>query len=113
MFPYLYRTRSSNTPDRDDKVTKFVITHPFHPLYHHEFELVDYRNNWGEDRVYFYEYEQNLTSVPVYWTSIVPEDPFVKISAGRSFYRVEDLVRLYNLIQNLKRKSERVVKIEE
>jgi hypothetical protein len=103
----------SNTPDRDGEVTKFVITHPFHPLYNHEFELVDYRHNWGEDRVYFYDFGRKLLSVPAYWTSIVLEDPFVKISKGRSFFRVEDLFRLYNLIQNLKRKSDQVAKIKE
>ena len=40
-----------------------------------------------------------MISVPANWTDIVPEDPVVKLSAGRSHYRVEDLVELVELIE--------------
>jgi len=82
-----------------------MITHPFHPLYGQEFELISYRHNWGEDRVYFYDHNGRLISVLARCTNVLPEDPFVKISAGQSFFRVEDLIRLCNLIENLKRDS--------
>jgi hypothetical protein len=52
---------------------------------------VDYRQNWGEDRVYFYNEGGQLTSLPARWTSVVGEDPFVVIGGGRSHFRVEDL----------------------
>ena len=32
----------------------FRVTHPFHPLRGRTFPLVDCRQTWGEDRVYFY-----------------------------------------------------------
>jgi hypothetical protein len=32
-----------------------------------------------------------------------PVDPFVEIAAGRSFFRVEDLIRLATLVENLSR----------
>jgi len=64
--------------------------------------MVTYRHNWGEDRVYFHDHKKHLISVPAYWTSIIPEDPFVEIAGGRSFFRINDLIRLYDLIQNIK-----------
>ena len=67
--------------------------------------MVNYRHNWGEDRVYFYDCRGRLVSVPVCWTSLAAEDPFVKIAAGRALFRVEDLVRLCRLIQGVKEKT--------
>jgi hypothetical protein len=32
-----------------------------------------------------------------------PVDPFVEIAAGRSVFRVEDLIRLATLVENLSR----------
>ncbi|RLB80921.1 MAG: hypothetical protein DRH17_10670 [Deltaproteobacteria bacterium] len=79
-----------------------MITHPFHPLYNQQFDLVTYRHNWGENRVYFHDHEGHLASVPASWTSIIPEDPFVKIAAGRSFFHIDDLIDLCNLIEDIK-----------
>ncbi|MGI8568678.1 MAG: DUF5372 family protein [Methylocella sp.] len=41
------------------------------------------------------------------WTDIVPEDPVVRLGAGRSLYRVEDLVELVGLIERLRRELSR------
>jgi Family of unknown function (DUF5372) len=38
------------------------------------FELVVYRHNWGEDRVYFHDQDGKLASVPASWTDFVAED---------------------------------------
>jgi len=46
--------------------------------------------------VYYYDHSSRLISIPVRCTNVPPEDPFVKISAGRSFFRVEDLIHLCN-----------------
>lgn len=43
-----------------------------------------------------------MVSVPLSWTDIGPPDPFVKISAGRALFRVEDLLRLTILINEIK-----------
>jgi len=51
--------------------------------------------------VYFYDKKKRLISVPAVWTSVVGEDPFVKVSAGRCLFRVEDLLALNKLIRNL------------
>jgi hypothetical protein len=63
---------------------------------------VIYRNNWGENRVYFHNAEGRLISLPAQWTSVVAEDPFVIMAAGRSHFRVEDLVKLVGLLEGLK-----------
>jgi hypothetical protein len=63
---------------------------------------VIHRNNWGEDRVYFHNSKGRLISVPARWTSVVAEDPFVLIAAGRSCFRVEDLVKLRHMLEELK-----------
>ncbi len=92
-------------PGGENAERKFIITHPFHPLYGREFEIITYKNNWGEDRVSFYDQNDKLTSIPAQWTDVPPEDLFVKISAGRSLFRAEDLISLCRLIENLKGES--------
>jgi Family of unknown function (DUF5372) len=66
------------------------------------FEQIIYRHNWGEDRIYFHNAESRLTSVPATWTSVVAEDPFVIVAAGRSYFRVKDLVDLVRLLEGLR-----------
>lgn len=72
----------------------FRVTHPYHPLYQHEFDLITYRQNWGEDRVWFADAAGRLHSLPAAWTDAVPVDPFVAIAAGRSRLRVAELLEL-------------------
>ncbi|WP_063750872.1 DUF5372 family protein [Paraburkholderia nodosa] len=74
------------------------MTHPFHPLYGREFALVDRRNTWGEDRVYFHDDAGDLKRMPAAWTSAAAPDAFEMVSAGRSHFRIEDLLQLTMLI---------------
>jgi hypothetical protein len=76
----------------------FRVTHPFHPLYGREFALLEWRNAWGEDRVYFYDEMGNLRRMPATWTSAAAPNVFEVTSAGRSHFRVEDLLQLVALI---------------
>ena len=46
-----------------------------------------YRDSGGE-----------LGSLPANWTDVVPDDPFVVVSAGRSRLRVADLPKLAQLV---------------
>ena len=78
------------------------VTHPFHPLCGQELDVVVHRHNWGEDRVYYRDGRGHLTSLPAGWTSVVPEDAFVAVAAGRSRFRVEDLVALAALVLRLR-----------
>ena len=99
------RSRQSNTPFSEAFATKIKITHPFHPLFNQEFALVTRRSLWGENRVYFHNRSEKLVSVPASWTNFGPEDPFVKISDGRSLFRGEDLLALHTAIAAVKERK--------
>lgn len=58
---------------------------------------------WGEERVHYKGDDGSVISLPASWTDILPPDPFVAISAGRSMFRVEDLVELVNLLRDMGR----------
>jgi hypothetical protein len=78
--------------------SRFRITHPFHPLRGVEYELVTRKLNWGEDRVFYYDRTGALKSFLANLTDLVPEDDFDRISAGRSVFRVDDLLELRRLL---------------
>jgi hypothetical protein len=60
--------------------------------------LVTRRLNWGEDRVFYYDQTGALKSFLSNVTDVMPEDAFTRISAGRSAFRVDDLLDLLGLI---------------
>lgn len=78
------------------------MTHPFHPWRGREFQILTVRRNWGEDRVMFTGPGGRMLSMPLNWTSIATEDPFLRIARGRSLFRPSDLVALLHLVQALK-----------
>ena len=92
---------SSTTPRSDAERRVFKITHPFHPLNGKELELVTYRQNWGEDRVYFYSEKNELVSVPARWTDVLAPDPFVSVASGRALFRTDELKRLVAMLNEL------------
>ena len=65
----------------------FRITHPFHPYKNIEFEIDSERRIAYERRVFFFNTKGRKSSVPLHWTDIGPEDPFVAVSAGCSFFQ--------------------------
>ena len=79
------------------------MTHPYHPSLGREFKLVSYYKTWGEDRVYFHDEDQRLRAMPADWTSLAAPDPFVIIAAGRSWFRIADLLELAQMIDRAKR----------
>ncbi len=55
----------------------FTVTHPFHPLYGQQFEILNYRHNWGDYRVIFYETPDHVRSLPSQrsgraWCHLIP-----------------------------------------
>jgi len=70
-------------------------------LYGQQFEIFNYRHNWGEYRVTFYDTPDHVQTLPAAWTSIVPSDPSVVLAAGRSAFRVIDLLMLAHLIDRI------------
>jgi hypothetical protein len=77
------------------------VTHPFHPLFGREFELLTYKQAWGEDRVYFRDDKGRLRRMPVGWTSVEAPDPFRTVAAGRCRFRTGDLLKLADLLSKL------------
>ena len=78
------------------------MTHPFHPWRDREFVFVVARRTWGEDRVFFFDEDGVQRSLPRAWTDAADLDPFVALAAGRSPFRVEDLVEVVGLIDGLR-----------
>jgi hypothetical protein len=52
-------------------------------------------------RVYFYDEQNRLCSIPAAWTSVGTVDPFVHVSAGRSPFRFADLLELNRMIHDI------------
>ena len=71
----------TTAPQRDVAARIFHVIHPFHPWRGQPFELVAYKSAWGEDRVYFYNHEQQLIALPASWTDVIAVDPFVAPNA--------------------------------
>ena len=90
--------KHSTARDTTSEAQSFRVTHPFHPLYGHEFALADRRTTWGEDRVYYHDETGTLRRLPAAWTSVAVRSPFEVVSAGRSHFRIEDLLQLAALI---------------
>jgi Family of unknown function (DUF5372) len=77
------------------------VTHPFHPWRGRGFVFIAARQSWGEDRVLFFDGDGVQRSLPRGWTDAADIDPFVALAAGRSPFRVQDLLELVGLIAGL------------
>ena len=64
------------------------------------------RLNWGEDRVFYYDQTGALKSFLSNVTDVVAEDAFKHVSAGRSAFRVDDLLELLDLIDRYGRRDD-------
>ena len=101
----LYKKRSGvHTAHLSTKVTKkFRVAHPFHPLFCQEFESIGRKRLNGRNHFVFFHNNGKKTTIPVKWTDAPEEeDAYVVISAGRSYFRVEDLIGLSDLLRSLK-----------
>ena len=82
------------------------MAHPFHPWVGREFVFVAVRQTWGQDRVFFCDEDGRQWSIPRAWTDMRDEDPLVTVAAGRSPFRVPDLVTLGELLDGLRQPSD-------
>jgi len=76
--------------------------HPFHPLSGQEFELLRRNGKGANEELFFHDDHGQLSLIPLTWTSLAPEDPFVIVAAKRSSFRVVDLLELAQLIEDSK-----------
>jgi hypothetical protein len=101
-------TRSAKHSSEPSGAAVRCRSFPETPQWHwsgREFELVTYLHTWGEHRAYFRHEGEHLVSVPATWTDIVAEDPVVLLGAGRSLFRVADLLELTELIERLRQST--------
>ena len=107
LSSFLFRLRCyqrpSNTPNKKNRNHIFTVVHRFHPLCGQQFELLEYRLDWGEDRVYYIDSRGRRRSIPAEWTDVVTADPFVIFSDRRSHLRVVDLLELAKFVKALKK----------
>lgn len=75
------------------------MTHPFHPALGQEFDLLEYRTAWTEERVFYAGVGGGIRGMPAAWTDIGETDLFLVVSAGRAAFRVEELLRVVALIE--------------
>ena len=52
--------------------------------------------------MFYHDRQGHLLSLPARWTSVVAEDPLVVLGAGRSRFRVADLINLVALVGRLR-----------
>jgi len=107
VTPVCEQPNHSTASQKNFNNKTFRIIHPFHPYKDTEFEIDQVRNVAAERRVFFFNQKGRKSSVPLDWTDIRAQDPFVVLSAGRALFRVEDLlglVRLIGEINSAKRK---------
>ena len=78
------------------------MTHPFHPLSGREFELLDLRGPRGHEQVFFQAGRSRVSLIPLAWTSMAAGDPFVVLAAGRSWFRVAELLEMVRFVDNWK-----------
>jgi len=67
-----------------------------------DFDVASHRKYFTEERVYFFDRAVRYRSIPAQFTSLAPQDPFLAMSAGRSHFRVVDLLELGELLEKLK-----------
>ncbi len=60
------------------------------------------RHTWGEDRVFFLDEDGTQCSLLRAWTDAADPDLFVALAGGRSALRVEDLLALAELVEDLR-----------
>jgi hypothetical protein len=76
------------------------VTHSFHPWCGREFVFLAVRQTWAEGRVFFLDADGRQHSLPVGWTDAAGPDVFVTVAAGRSPFRVADLLALALLLES-------------
>ncbi len=79
------------------------ITHPFHPLKNQEFEFINIKQTWGQDRIFFRDSEGKIVSTSTTWTDYYEESPFVKQAQGRAILDFENMKELSHMLKDLKK----------
>lgn len=63
--------------------------------------MIMHREGWGEERVYYIDKNGDICLIPLSWTDVQPSDPFVVMSAGRSWLRIPELLDMVRRIKEI------------
>ena len=63
--------------------------------------LATRKQNWGEDRVMFFDQQGRLRSLPAAWTNVDSPDTRTLAAAGRACLRADDLLSLCALLSEV------------
>ena len=86
---------------------EFTVTHPFHPLRGQTYPILSRHTAWGEARVQFLDPATGRVRwLPIDWTSLGAQDPFVEMAQGRAVLRMVDLEQLSVRLRELKPEQE-------
>lgn len=77
------------------------MIHRFHPWFGREFVFIGVQQTWRRDLVFFFGDDGSTQSLPRGWTDAAEPDVFVTIAAGRSPFRVADLLALAEVIDGI------------
>ncbi len=64
--------------------------------------LTTRKQHWGEDRVTFFDENEVLHSLLASWTDVDELDAFTLVAGGRACLRVDDLVRLRAVVDEVR-----------
>ncbi|MHB8280652.1 MAG: DUF5372 family protein, partial [Candidatus Humimicrobiaceae bacterium] len=103
-------SRRVSTTSCVNGIKTFKVTHPFIPQYQNEYELIDRRQSWGEDRVLYLDENGNTAMILTSWTDVREPDLFNLQSSGRSNFKYSDLVELSKILKYLKKQIKKGVK---
>ena len=70
-----------------------------------KFLMIEIRQCWGEDRVFFSNDKGELFYIPVGWTDVLSKEPYALIAEGNAFFRAPDLLELSRLVTSLTQKK--------
>ena len=100
-FVYKRSQALRTAPLHPELTRRFRVIHQFHPLCSHEYEVLEFRRDWGRNYVAFYDESERVVTIPIVWTDMEDEgDPFVVLSGCRAYFRPEDLLALVDIIES-------------
>lgn len=71
-------------------------------MHGHRLVFAGVREVWGDRRVLMLGPDGKQVSLPVAWTDMAEPDVFVAMSAGRSWFRVADLLELAAMLEQMR-----------
>lgn len=64
--------------------------------------LIVHKLNWGEDRVSFKDETGTSHCIAASWTDVAPPAPFERCGDNGSYFRINDLIELRDIVRKLK-----------